>query len=205
MKPTRWTGREPRKTDRKSPEDLQVLFDFANTELGPAADENLADLRNQLLSGPLMPLGVEDKQAAELLPEIQSHLRERFRLIMAKAESFWEEELLSIDFRGTLRVGVVPRGAAGREPHATDRFFESFTPSLNQGKGALENAKTLIDLWLAELIQDLGLQPSRFSRCAKCGKVFYQPTSRKKNYCSKQCAGAVRQARYEKRKRRQQG
>lgn len=52
-----------------------------------------------------------------------------------------------------------------------------------------------------ELIFSLNLTPKRFKRCSKCLKYFYQPTARDTEYCSKECSGVVRQARYDKKKR----
>ena len=42
------------------------------------------------------------------------------------------------------------------------------------------------------LIRDLDSKPNRFRQCPRCGNYFYQPTERKKVYCSIKCGDAVR-------------
>jgi len=198
MKPLYWTGHNPLNKKRKTVEDLQFFLDFASADWESTESETFLEAWNKMLAGPLEVLNLEGGEEEDLVPELQGHLRERIGRIMAKR--FWSDWLFSIEVRGTLEIGVYPRGGPGPDQEADDRFVESFTAHVSPEKNLQENAKTLLDLWLVDLIRELGLQPSRFSTCAKCGKFFYQPTSRAKIFCSKQCAGAVRQARYEKRK-----
>jgi len=59
-----------------------------------------------------------------------------------------------------------------------------------------ENDK--IDVLLLNIINGLGSDIMRIRRCMKikCETFFWQPTKRKKNYCSQKCAGAVRQRKF---------
>jgi hypothetical protein len=83
-----------------------------------------------------------------------------------------------------------------------EQFIEEFTPeSEGELEFDLEREKRAIDIKLFSVIHDLGLRPARFKRCRRCGNVFYQPTPRKRNYCSKRCAGAVRSQRFAERKK----
>ena len=79
--------------------------------------------------------------------------------------------------------------------------MEFFDGDYSEGSLDLEEEKRELDIRFAAFIRDLDLKPARFRKCMKCRKIFYQPTSRGKNYCSPRCAGAVRQLRYIKRKR----
>jgi len=82
-----------------------------------------------------------------------------------------------------------------------DRFVEEPLVEEIRHQNALEDEKRKIDIVFINIVGDLDLKPSRFRICLKCRAVFYQPTSRGKNFCSERCADAVRQARYKKRKR----
>jgi uncharacterized OB-fold protein len=48
----------------------------------------------------------------------------------------------------------------------------------------MEDEKRRVNLRLVDLIWNLDLKPGRFRKCLKCGKYFYQPASRERNYCS---------------------
>lgn len=191
------------KTHENQPEDLQSLFDFTATDLGAAGKKIPREILEKMGANALRSRLV-DGEEKKFFQSLQDHIRGRIEKIIGVSKGFWKDELLSVDIRGSLTIGINPRGAAGVDPD-TDCFVEEFTPYINDGVDRETTAKLLLDFWLVNLIRDLGLQPSRFSRCDRCGKFFYQATSRKRNYCSKQCAGAVRQARYERRKRQEKG
>ena len=127
----------------------------------------------------------------ETLGIIQHHLRNRIFKIMEYMVKYpvkmplWEME-------GAIRLVI----------HPGDHFSEMFTLQVEDFDDVNKQLTDLVDLRLAELIRDLDLHAKRFRECLKCGELFYQPTSREKKYCSVKCAGAVRQARFQKKAER---
>jgi len=63
---------------------------------------------------------------------------------------------------------------------------------------SVKHEKDKIDVLLLNIINAFGSDIMRIRRCMKikCENFFWQPTKRKKNYCSQKCAGAVRQKKY---------
>jgi hypothetical protein len=191
---------------------LEHMLDFLNANIGTMGKDQLMDLVetytrfigggqqgppfSQFMQdhgyyfgglGPNSSVGVL-KERSQFLAELQSHLREIIEASIRGVNSGETLYLCNIQ----RRVVVEP---------SLDRFIEEALVEKIQSQDALEDEKRKIDIVFANIIRDLDLKPSRFRICLKCRKVFYQPTSRGKNFCSARCAGAVRQARYEKRKR----
>ncbi len=81
-------------------------------------------------------------------------------------------------------------------------FVEAFYPRGSKAGTQLDlkQEKILADLVFVDMFQQEELIPSRFRQCDrwKCGKYFYQPTSKARRFCSAGCANAVRQERYRK-------
>jgi hypothetical protein len=203
-----WKSTKPSSLREKQRGHLRLLLAFANLELQPDKKDNLndraiSDFIRFVVSGDVgshrfSPL--VDKSEIERLkkletaagdPEaigiIQHHLRNRIFKIMEYMVSYpvrmplWE-------MKGAVRLIINPG----------NHFTEEFTLQVDDFDNVNKQLTDLIDLRLAELIRDLDLHPKRFRECLKCGRLFYQPTSREKNYCSVKCAGAVRQARFQK-------
>jgi hypothetical protein len=126
----------------------------------------------------------------EFFTQVQAHLRSRMDMIIAAAKSENRAPLFQIP--GIQKISVY-----------SPALFQKELDLGKDLKDPLEDEKRRVDLRLVDLIWDLDLKPGRFRRCAKCRKYFYQPTSRERNYCSTRCAVAVRQAEFQKRKKRE--
>ena len=200
-----WTSQEILKARKRQPEDLLFFFEFLGMDLETAGHGKIQEIRKKLAAGALEPLALGKEEGKAPYLELQHHIRGRIEKIITTSRGFWDDKLMNVEIHGSLGIRILPRGGIGVNGKTGDRFIETFTPSIDESVDRITRAKALMDLWLADLIRDLGLQPSRFRVCAKCGRYFYQPTSRRRNYCSRKCAGAVRQARYEKRKRLEKG
>ena len=129
------------------------------------------------------------RERKQFFIEVQSHLRSKIEAIMEAVETGENRELLIMP--GKRSLIIMP---------FFDCFVEGF--SAQERKGLKELAREIleVELWLVDITSDLGLKAKRFRKCVRCQKIFYHTTSRKKLYCSKKCAGAVRQARHLERK-----
>ena len=130
---------------------------------------------------------IEEKR--EAFRQLQIHLTQRVEAIMKTMESGNPDTLLYIERPFSLHIRP-------SEDRFIEFFDEDFQPDL-----VLDEEKERLDLRFIAIIRDLNLKPGRFRKCKKCGKFYYQPTSRGKNYCSKKCAASIRQARYLKKKK----
>jgi len=126
----------------------------------------------------------------ETIRIIQQHLRNRIFRIMEYTVKY-PVKMPLWEMKGTVRLVINPG----------DYFTEMFTLQVDDFDDLNKQLTDLIDLRLAELIRDLDLRPKRFRECLKCSSLFYQPTSRGKNYCSVKCAGTARQARFQKKRK----
>ena len=203
-----WKSTKPSFLLKKQRGHLDLMFAFANLELQTVKkdhfnDRSISEFIRFIVSGDLsshklsslvdeseihrlkkLEKAAEDSEAIRI---IQQHLRNRIFKIMEYIAKYpakmplWEME-------GAVRLIISPG----------DLFSEMFTLHVEDSDNVNKQLMDLIDLRLAELIRDLALQPKRFRECLKCDKLFYQPTSREKNYCSVKCAGSVRQAKFQK-------
>jgi len=204
-----WKSTKPSSLMKKQRDHLGLMLAFANLELQTVKNKNLndriiSDFIRFVVSGDvsshrlsslvdesevhrLKKLEAAAAGSPETLGIIQQHLRNRIFKIMEYMVKYpakmplWEME-------GAVRLVI----------HPGDHFSEMFTLQVEDFDDVNKQLTDLIDLRLAELIRDLDLHPKRFQECLKCGELFYQPTSREKNYCSVKCSGAVRQARFQK-------
>ena len=203
-----WKSKKPSSLLEKQRSHLELVLAFANLELQTVKknhfnDRSISEFIRFIISGDLSShklsslVDESERQRLEKLENatedsetiriIQQHLRNRNFKIMEYIVKYpakmplWEME-------GTVRLIISPG----------DHFSEMFTLHVDDFDNVNKQLLDLIDLRLAELISDLDLQPKRFRECLKCSKLFYQPTSRKKNYCSAKCAGAVRQSKFQK-------
>lgn len=192
--------------------DLQNMLDFLNANIGTVGKDQLMDLIatyagfmgagkkgppfSQFMRdlgyylGGLGPNSTPEvlQERKQFFSQLQLHLRERV-----------EETIKAVNSDKPLHICNIERKIVV-DP-SLDRFVEEPLFEKMQSQDALGHETRKIDIAFADLLRDLDLRPSRFRICLKCRGVFYQPTLREKNYCSLRCAGAVRQARYEKRKR----
>ncbi len=176
---------------------LESLFAFVNLDLTTNGNKGIQKTASQYFDR--LTLGLVDSDIRSLIfkhddidlfRKVQSHLAHHIEAIIDASINLWEMPLL--DAEGILRVQI-----HGRE----NRFTEIFKLDDTGPEELLNKGKQLIDFCLITLIRDLDLKPKRFRKCQKCKNYFYQPTARKKNYCSAKCANAVRQARFQKKKK----
>ena len=126
-----------------------------------------------------------------LFVEIQSHLRSKLEMIISGTNDIGSA---LIEIKGTLKLSL------GNEPKV---FVEEFQlEGVNQDFGLdLGHEKLLADLVFSEMIREFDLKPDRFRKCKRCKKIFYQPTEKKKEFCSTKCGNASRQAEWMKKKK----
>jgi hypothetical protein len=196
-----WKARSEEKLLQRRREELDFILGFARANFSSMDASESQGLRKSLegfLVGASFPGGI----SADYLRGLQAHLRKRIQTIVDRSSWAWRNlDLWDVKTSLSLKMDPVKAVMGVPDDDAWDRFILKLTP---QGKSdrSLGYAKAYLDVWLIQLIGDLDLQPSRFRVCSKCQSHFYQATKRAKNFCSPQCAGAARQARYEQRKRR---
>jgi len=133
------------------------------------------------------------QERKDYFKELQSHLRSRLQAIMDASRQLWETGVWEME--GSHKIAVNP---------LANRFVEEFLFKGSETKNSLEGQKRIIDWSFLLLIKDLDLVPRRFLMCEKCSILFYQATAKKRTYCSERCASAVRYARFEEKKRKEQ-
>jgi hypothetical protein len=164
--------------------DLDLLLRLAYQDFAESDSQEIRRFKDDWQRVMGSEVAADDGQAdRKTHEELQAYLVGRLNELADTATQIAELPLWTLS--GTLQVNANP---------LTGQFTEEF--SLEKGEQWLEGQKKNIDWTLTRLLWDLDLEPGRFRRCARCGKVFYQPTSRDKNYCSKRCAGNERQRRY---------
>jgi len=186
---------------------LGLILEFTNLDLDAAAGQTgrvVSDFIALLQVGDpqrhKIRMLVDDNYAARLkaltgfsndkktLLAMQRHLRERLQKIIEQANG--PAEITLWELKGTVKFCVNP---------LTSQFFEIFIAETGDKDDPAQFIASLADFQIVQLIKDLGLHLRRFRVCEKCGAFFYQPTSREKKYCSVNCAGAARQARFRNR------
>ena len=203
-----WKSTKPSSLLKKQRGHLGLMLAFANLELQTVKKNNFDDraisefihfvVSGDMSSHKFSSLMDESEihrlkklEAAAGDPEtiriIQQHLRNRIFRIMEYAVKY-PVKMPLWEIKGTVTLVI----------HPGDYFTEMFTLQVDDYDDVNKQLTDLIDRRLAELIRDLDLRPKRFRECPKCSRLFYQPTSREKNYCSVKCAGAVRQVRFQK-------
>ena len=203
-----WKSTKPSSLLKKQRDHLGLMLAFANLEMQTVKKNNLDDrpisefihfvVSGDVSSHRFSPLvdkseihRLKKLEAAAGDPEtigiIQHHLRNRIFKIMEYMVKY-PVKMQLWEMKGTVRLIINP----------SDHFTEMFTLQVDDFDDVNKQLTDLIDLRLAELIRDLDLHPMRFRECLKCSRLFYQPTSREKNYCSVKCAGAARQAKFQK-------
>jgi len=196
--------------------DLEGMLDFFNADIGPMKEREFLGLlheyahfmypkeagsksqflefseKHEQITRGLGPRTSPEalKKRKKFFTEIQSHIRSRIRAIMDVVEL---QEIRSLwEMRGYRELMVYS---------FTDCFQDLVRADKRPKKRlSLESEKREFDIWFADIARDLDLKPSRFKKCTRCSNFFYQPTARKRKYCSTKCAAAVRQARYLERK-----
>jgi hypothetical protein len=174
---------------------LDLLFEFANADLEQSTSAHPDGRILDLLDSAMVPAPgghtvLDPRGYTALLPELQKHLRRRLNAIIRKTTFLNEMRLWKIS-------GSVEFTVEGK----TNRFRQRIQLRRVREGGELKVLKMAVDLVLMLIIQDLSVQPDRFRRCPRCKVYFYQPTGRKKEYCSPRCNDAARVERFTKRKK----
>lgn len=183
---THWTSKKQKLLVSERREHLDLFFNFANTDLTVAKSSLLKSqmygfLESMMAERPAIYSSALNAEKSELIQELQKHLCARLKKIIHNVQLLWEMPLWKIS--GTLEFTVEAK---------TNRFHERFRFRKIKAGNELKALKRMVDLALIEITRDLDFKPNRFRQCPKCGNFFYQPTEKKKIYCSIRCGNAVR-------------
>jgi len=196
---THWTSKKQKSVISERREQLNLLFEFANTDLTVASSDQLksqmCDFLGSMMSGqPAIDSLALSAEKIELIQELQKHLRDRLKKIIYGAKLLVEMPLWTIS--GSLEFSVEAK---------INRFHERFRFRRIKAGNEIKELKRMVDLALIEITRDLDFKPNRFRECPRCGNFFYQPTEKKSIYCSIRCGNAVRLQHFRKERRKAQG
>ncbi len=193
-----WTSKKQKSITHERRDHLDMLVEFINADLTNGSSNPLmrrfADFLNLMMvqHRKTHPFTMSAEKT-EIMKRLQKHLRARFNKIIHNTTLLVEVPLWTV--RGSLEFTV--ENIAGRF-HERVRFQK-----VKEGE-ELKAMKQLIDLALIEIIRDLDFNPRRFHQCPKCKSYFYQPTEKKRIYCSTRCGDAVRLQKFRKEKKKLQ-
>ena len=192
---THWTSKKQKSVISERREQLNLLFEFANTDLTVASSDQLksqmCDFLGSMMSGqPAIDSLALSAEKIELIQELQKHLRDRLKKIIYGAKLLVEMPLWTIS--GSLEFSVEAK---------INRFHERFRFRRIKAGNEIKELKRMVDLALIEITRDLDFKPNRFRECPRCGNFFYQPTERGKIYCSLRCGDAVRLQQFRRKRR----
>ena len=192
-----WTAKKQGEIIRERRDHLDVLMGFTNADLTNGSNDDLirrfTDFLNSMMhqhkeTHPYI-IGAENTL---IIQGLQKHLRARFKKIIRNTGLLVEVPLWTV--RGSLNFTV---------KNLDGRFYERFRFQKVKKGDELKAMKQLIDLALIEIIRDLDFNPRRFNQCPKCKSYFYQPTEKKRIYCSTRCGDAVRLQKFRQEKKLQ--
>ena len=193
-----WTSKKQKSVVSERREQLDLLFEFANTELKEKKNDQLKrqiyDLLNSIMTG--HPETCPDLIGAgsdKLINVLQTHIRTRLKKIIHNTKLLVEMPLWKMG--GSIEFTVDAK---------TNRFYERFRFRKIKPGNELKALKRMIDKAIIDIIRDLDFKPNRFCQCPRCGNFFYQPTERKKIYCSLRCGDAVRLQQFRRARRKLQ-
>ena len=187
-----WTAKKKRSIIHERREQLDVLIGFANADLIDGSNDQLirrfADFLNLMLvqHRETHPF-IMSAEKTEIMDGLQEHLRARFNKIIRNTKMLVEIPLWTV--RGSLQFTVENKAGC---------FHERFRFQKVKKGDELKAMKQLIDLALIEIIRDLDFKPRRFNQCPRCGSYFYQPTEKKRIYCSTRCGDIIRLQKFRK-------
>ena len=192
---THWTSKKHKSVISERREQLDLLFEFANTDLTVSKNDQLKSqmygfLESMMAGRPAIYSLALSAEKNELIQELQKHLRARLKKIVDNAMGLAEMPLWTVS--GSLEFTVNP---------ITNRFHERFRFRKIKAGNELKELKRLVDLAFIEITRDLDFKPNRFHQCPRCGNFFYQPTEKKSIYCSIKCGNAVRLQEFRRKRR----
>ena len=192
--PNYWTSEKNKAVIDQRRKQLDHMLEFANADLSQPESTPLQDRILDLLSdattpGPGRKRILDVWEHLDVLPDLQKHLRSHFTMITSNSKMMYEMPFLV--FSGSLELTLDRDGR---------RFYQRFRLlEVTEGDEA-KILKQALNLALLQIIRDLDLRPKRFRKCLRCESFFYQPTTRKKDYCSTRCNDAVRLQRFRKKR-----
>jgi len=179
-----------------NPELMSLVFDYVNFIFVETERPRLIEF-TELLRKYSEDFGIDSSPEAldrikGFFEALQSQLRGKIETSMDAVER--KEFGIVFEMKGKRRVFVDP---------SKGLFVEDFSLPKSGGDLDLETEKRLAETRLFDIIRNLNLRADRFRKCtrAKCGKFFYQATTKEKKFCSTRCVKAFIQAQYIKRKR----
>ncbi len=183
---THWTSKKKKSVINERREQLDLILQFGNSDLRANENDHLVrqfhDFLRSVVTGHQESCpDLSSNENDDLIYGLQKHLRARLEKIIHNTKLLWEMPLWKI-------AGSVEFTMDARE----GRFYHRFHLRKIKPENELKALKRIIDLALIEIIRDLDSKPNRFRKCTRCGNYFYQPTERKKVYCSIKCGDAVR-------------
>ena len=192
---THWTSKKQKAVISERREQLDLLFEFANTDITDGKNDHLkiqinGFLESMMAGQPAIYSFALSAEQNELIQKLQKHLRARLRKIIHNTKFLWEMPLWKIG--GSIEFTVDAK---------TNRFHERFRFRKIKAGNEIKALKRIIDLALIEIIRDLDFKPNRFRQCPRCGNFYYQPTEKKSIYCSIRCGNAVRLQHFRKERR----
>ena len=190
-----WTSKKQKSVVSERRKHLDLLFQFANTDLKEKKHDRSKRQIYDLLNS---SMGEHQERCPDLLSaendelmiRLQKHLCARLKKIIHNTKLFWETPLWKIG--GSVEFTVDAK---------SNRFYERFCLRKIKPGNELKALKRIIDLALVEIIRDLDFKPNRFRQCPRCDSFFYQPTEKKKIYCSIRCSDAVRLKQFRNKKK----
>lgn len=193
--PHYWTSEKQKSVISERRDQLDLLFEFGNADLTQKQSDGLKSQIHDFLSAVMAvysqtPPNLISAGKVDFAHKLQKHLCARLEKIIHNSLLLVEMPLWKIS--GSLEFTVEAK---------INRFNERFHFRRINPSNELKLLKTMLDLALIEIIRDLDFKPTRFHQCPRCKKFFYQPTEKKKIYCSERCGDAVRLQKFRKNRR----
>lgn len=193
--PRHWTSQKTKSVVNAMLNQLDLLFEFSSTDPNKRDSYNLQDRILGLIDTTMTatPGGRKILSAYDygrLLPDLQKHVRNRFKIILDNSKMLVEMPLWQ--FSSSLEFTFDP---IGKRFHQRFRFHE-----LSEGD-EIQILKQAVDLAMMQILQDLDFRPDRLHKCPRCQTYYYQATDKNKKYCSTRCSDSVRLQQFRKNRR----
>ena len=190
-----WTSKKQESVISERREQLNLFFEFANTDLNVAGSGHLKSqmygfLESMMAGRPAIHSVALSTKQSDMMQKLQKHLCSRLKKIIHNAKLLVEMPLWTIS--GSLEFKVEA---------SINRFHERFRFRRIKAGNELKALKRMVDLVIIEIIRDLDFSPTRFHQCPRCEKFFYQPTEKESIYCSIKCGNAVRLQQFRRKRR----
>jgi hypothetical protein len=174
------------------PKELDLLIGFANADITNSGTDPIKKKFTECLlqhpaSHPDNRMEIA-RQLPNIMDDLQRHLRSRIDSIIENKMMLVEMPLWWVS--GSVQFTLHP---------LENRFYERFQLRKVKHGNEIKVLQKTLDLWLIELMRDLGFKPKRICRCPRCDLYFHSPTEKERIYCSKRCGNAARQKKFRER------